>query len=326
MGDTEQKPSLSSSLATPKGAMIAVPVIFGAALILSLFANRDQPSAGAPSGTAQQEAASPSLPSTPARALAAANSASKASGSGEKNYRVAETTKVATSSKAGSFTPAQRQEIGQVVRDYLLANPEILVEVGEELEKRRQEKQNAANLKVLIAKKDKVFRSPYDYVLGNKDGDVTIVEYFDYNCGWCKRALNEVVNLTKNDKKVRVVMKEFPIFGEDSQFAAKAAMASVKLGKYWPFHVAMMRAERVTKANTMQIAASVGIDVEALKKEMAKPEYDKALQENARLAQQLGMQGTPAFIIDANINYGYVPLDGLKKTLAEIRKNGCKIC
>ena len=225
-----------------------------------------------------------------------------------------------------SFSAAQRDAIGQIVREYLLKNPEVLVEVSAELDKRRKAEEAGKQSRVLISEKESIFRSPHDYVLGNPNGDITVVEYFDYNCGWCKRALNEVNKLTDQDKNVRVVMKEFPIFGEHSTFAAKAALASIKQNKYWEFHTALMKAKQVTTSSTLDIAKSVGIDVEALKTEMAKPVYDKTIEENSRIAQALGMQGTPGFIVDSRVNFGYVPASGLKDMLADIRKEGCKVC
>lgn len=306
--------SFVQKLTKPKGAMLAVPAIVAAALVISVFAGgetsvaRDtqklQPSAQAPSkptSSLANEATNPQI-EKPIQLAAADNPSSQ------------------------SFTAAQEKDIGAIVRRYLLKNPELLVEISAELERRRTETQEKNQAKVLIDEKKSIFRSPYDYVLGNREGDITVIEYFDYNCGWCKRALPEISKLTASDKKVRVVMKEFPIFGPDSTFAAKAAMASVKQDKYWVFHTALMKADKVTEANTFDIAKSVGVDVAALKLEMAKPEYDKALAENARIAQALGMQGTPGFIVDSRVNYGYVPADGLTKMLAEIRKEGCKIC
>lgn len=226
----------------------------------------------------------------------------------------------------GAFDDKQRAEIGRIVRAYLLANPKILEEVSIELTKIREREKEQQREQVLVDEKQSIFRSPLDFVLGNPEGDITVVEYFDYNCGWCKRALKEVSTLTKVDQNVRVVMKEFPIFGEGSEFAARAAMASKVQGKYWEFHTALMQAKRVTKENTLEIASQVGIDVAALQEEMKKPKYQQAIADNGRIAQALGMQGTPGFIIDNRVNYGYLPADGLKQIVAEVREKGCKVC
>lgn len=224
------------------------------------------------------------------------------------------------------FNADQKAEIGRLVRDYLLTHPEILVEVSQELEKRRKVEEEATRSKTLVDQKQQIFRSPHDFVLGKKDSDITIVEFFDYNCGWCKRALDEITKMSAADPNIRFVMKEFPIFGEHSQFAAKAALASKKQGKYWEFHQALMKERQVTKDNTLDIAKSVGLDVDALKREMENPLYDQVLAENTQVAQALGMQGTPAFIVDSKVNYGYVPANELTAMVAEIRKEGCKVC
>jgi protein-disulfide isomerase len=232
----------------------------------------------------------------------------------------------AAEGKSSLFTAEQQKEIGRLVREYLLANPEVLVEASAELEKRRKIEEEAARSQVLSEQKDQIFRSPHDFVLGDENAKITVVEFFDYNCGWCKRALTEINKFTKKDPNVRIVMKEFPIFGDNSQFAAKAALASKKQGKYWEFHQALMKERQVTRENTLDIAKSVGMDVEALKREMENPLYDQVLAENIQIAQALGMQGTPGFIIDSKVNYGYLPANELHEMVADIRKEGCKIC
>jgi protein-disulfide isomerase len=232
----------------------------------------------------------------------------------------------AAEGKSSLFTTEQQQEIGRLVREYLLANPEVLVEVSAELEKRRKIEEEAARSQVLSEQKGQIFRSPHDFVLGDENAKITVVEFFDYNCGWCKRALTEINKFTEKNPNVRIVMKEFPIFGDNSQFAAKAALASKKQGKYWEFHQALMKERQVTRENTLDIAKSVGIDVEALKREMENPLYDQVLAENTQIAQSLGMQGTPGFIVDSKVNYGYLPANELHDMVADIRKEGCKIC
>ena len=250
-----------ASLTTIRGALLATPIVVGTGLVLSLAAPDTVHSQRAGSDQAERvaQARTDALPDTKPIQLAQATDTKSA-------------TPAKTESGTSSFTPAQRAEFGKLVREYLLANPEVIVEVSEELQRRQQEQQNKQRREVLTSSKDQIFRSPVDFVLGDSDGDVTIVEYFDYNCGWCKRALNEVTKLTKADPKVRVVMKEFPIFGEHSEYAARAALASKAQGKYWDFHVALMKEGRVTKNNVMTIAERVGLDVDALKAEMEEPE------------------------------------------------------
>lgn len=319
MAHQHQASSLLHSFTKPKGVLLAAPIIVGAALVLSAIGGGDKSIAR---DSDDRQGVATGQPATGATQ----NLATTASGAVSQETAPIRLAAADKPPQSGAFSAAQREQIGQIVREYLLQNPEVLVEVSAELDRRRKAEEAGKQAKVLISEKKSIFRSPHDFVLGNPNGDITVVEYFDYNCGWCKRALNEVNKLTEQDKNVRVVMKEFPIFGEHSTFAAKAALASIKQNKYWEFHTSLMRAERVTTSNTMDIAKRVGIDVDALKKEMANPVYDEAIAENSRIAQALGMQGTPGFIVDSRVNFGYVPADGLKQMLAEIRKEGCKVC
>ncbi len=125
-----------------------------------------------------------------------------------------------------SFSDAQKKEIGEVVRQYLLENPELLLEVSQELEKRQQQAENKKREEALKTSAAELFHSPHDLVVGNPNGDVVMVEFFDYNCGWCKKGLPEVMSLIEKDKNLKLVLKEFPIFGGDSDYAAMAALAS----------------------------------------------------------------------------------------------------
>jgi protein-disulfide isomerase len=224
------------------------------------------------------------------------------------------------------FTAEQTQAIQQIVKEYLLKNPEVLVEVSKELEQRQQSAQADEHRKVILDQKSKIFSSALDYVGGNPKGDITIVEFFDYNCAWCKRALDEIVKVTKSDPKVRLVLKEFPIFGADSTLAAKAAIASVRQGKYWDFHLAMMREKQVTKDNLFQIAAKVGLDVNRLKADMDDPKVEAQHKETSQIAQSLNIEGTPGFIVDDKLNVGYLPADGMQALIGDSRKEGCKVC
>ena len=227
---------------------------------------------------------------------------------------------------SGQFSADQTKAIEQIVKDYLLKNPEILIEVGKELENRQATAQAAEHQKFIVQNKNAIFQAPTDFVLGDPKGDISVVEFFDYNCGWCKRAVDELMKLSKADPKVRIVMKEFPIFGENSIIAAKAAMASQKQGKYWDFHMALMKERQVTKDNVFSIAQKVGLDVEKLKADMADPAYDAAIKTTSGLAQALGIEGTPGFVVDSKVNVGFLPADGLQQLVTETRKTGCQVC
>lgn len=228
----------------------------------------------------------------------------------------------------GTFSDAQKQEIGEIVRQYLMDNPEVLLDVSKALEAKQQMAEAEQRKTALTANAKAIFHSPDDFVAGNPNGDVTIVEFFDYNCGWCKKGFPEVVSLIEKDKNLRVVLKEFPIFGGDSDYAAMAAMAAKKQNKYWELHSAMFSHEgKLTKENVDELAKAGGLDMEKLKADMASPEIAKALADTHQIAQALAINGTPAFIIDDQVSPGYLPADKLEATITEIRANGgCKIC
>ncbi len=214
-----------------------------------------------------------------------------------------------------------------IVHNYLTKNPEILVEMTTELDKRNQEEQAAQQEKVISENADAIFRSPLAYVAGNKDGDVTVVEFFDYNCGFCRRALLDLVKLIDNDDKVRVVFKELPIFGDESEGAAKAALAAGKQGKYFEMHQKLYsEAGKASKEKALKIAQELGLDVPQLEKDMESAEVQQALDEAKDLAHKLGLQGTPLYLIgDRSIPGAPEDLyDQLVANVAEIRKNGCK--
>jgi protein-disulfide isomerase len=229
--------------------------------------------------------------------------------------------------KTGTFTPAQVLALQDLVREYLMKNPEILADVSKELEHKQAAEQAAKAEQFLTDNKPKVFASGTDVIIGNPKGDVTVVEFFDYNCGWCKKAIDDVQTLTKSDPRVRVVLKEYPIFGGPaSVVAAKAAMASIKQNKYWEFHLALMREKQVTEANLFVVAERVGLNVAKLKADMADKKLDGIIEQNINIGQGLGIEGTPGFVIDSRVNVGYVPADGMKQMIGEIRKAGCKMC
>ena len=171
------------------------------------------------------------------------------------------------SAHAAEFNDAQRKEMESIIKDYLLANPDILREMGQLLEQQERLAEDQQRKGALVANADKIFRDGTDFVAGNPDGKVTMVEFFDYNCGWCKKGFSEVMALIESDKDLRFVLKEFPIFGGDSDYAAQAAIAAGKQGKYWDLHVAMFSHEgKITKETVDELAAAQGLDMAQLKK------------------------------------------------------------
>ena len=221
----------------------------------------------------------------------------------------------------------QEKQIVDGVRNSLTKNPEILVEMTTELDKRQAAEQAEKQQKIISDNADAIFRSPLAFVAGNPDGDVSVVEFFDYNCGYCRRALPDVVKLVDNDKKVRLVLKELPIFGEDSEAASKAALAAHKQGKYFEMHQKLFTEPgKADKEKALRIAGELGLDVAQLEKDMADPEIQKSLDQAKDLAQKLGLQGTPLYLIGDHVIPGAPDdlYDQLTKNVTEIREKGCK--
>ncbi|MGB2932051.1 MAG: DsbA family protein [Methyloceanibacter sp.] len=220
----------------------------------------------------------------------------------------------------------EQTRIEQTMRDYLTKNPEILVEMTTELDKRQAAEQSQQQNKAISENAEAIFRSPVSHVAGNPNGDVSVVEFFDYNCGYCRRALPDVVKLVNDDGKVRLVLKELPIFGEDSEAAAKYALAADKQGKYFEVHQKLMADPgKADKEKALRIAQELGLDMEQLEKDAASDETQKALDEAKELAQKLGLQGTPLYLIGDRIVPGAPDdlYDQLKANVAEVREKGC---
>ena len=228
---------------------------------------------------------------------------------------------------AGSFDDNQKAEIGTVVRDYLLKHPEILRDMSSALQLAEQEQQGKAAKQSIKDNAQSLFHSSTDLVLGNPNGKVTMVEFFDYNCAYCKRALPDVVALIAGDKDVKVVMKEFPILGESSMFASRVAMAAQKQGKYRELYEALFSAPgHLDDAHIMSIAKGLALDLDQLTKDSNSPEIAAIIRTNNEMAVKLGINGTPAFIIGQNLTPGAVGLDELKNQIASVRADGCAVC
>ena len=229
---------------------------------------------------------------------------------------------------AAEFNDSQRQEMGSIVRDYLLSHPEILQEMSQTLEQKQKLAEDEQRKDGLVKYANQIFRDKSDYVAGNPKGNVTMVEFFDYNCPWCKKDFPDVMALIDEDKELKVVLKEFPILGPDSEYAAKAAIAAGKQGKYLQMHTALYLHEgRVTPEIVDEIAAAQDLDMEQLKRDMEDPKTAEIITRNRDLAQLLAINGTPAFIIDDKLIPGYLPKDELASTIKEVRARGaCLIC
>jgi protein-disulfide isomerase len=231
-------------------------------------------------------------------------------------------------SVVGKNGEVNQTRVESIVRDYLTKHPEILVDMTNELDKRQAAEQATQQSKAIGDNADKIFRSPVTFVAGNPNGDVSVVEFFDYNCGFCRKALPDVVKLVNNDNKVRLVLKELPIFGEDSEDAAKAALAAHKQGKYFEMHQKLFTEPgKADKAKALAIAKELGLDVAQLEKDMQDPSIKQALDETKDLAQKLNLQGTPLYLIGDHVLPG-APEDlyeQLTKNVTEVREKGCKV-
>lgn len=228
------------------------------------------------------------------------------------------------------FNEQQKQAIGDVVRDYLLKNPELLAEVIGELEKRQAEAQRTAQASAVQETQQTLLNAPHSFVAGNPSGDVTLVEFFDYNCGYCKKALADLQTLMKSDPKLRVVLKDFPVLGPDSVEASRVALAvknQLEGQKLFDYHVKVLETRgRVNGERAMAAAKEMGVDIAKLKKDMESPEQRTALQENMALGDKLNLTGTPAFIIGEVVIPGAVGIEPLKQVVDNVRSCGKAVC
>ena len=227
-----------------------------------------------------------------------------------------------------SKTPAQplsaseKLAIEGVVKDYLLNNPEVIIEAIQSL-RQRDERNKAKKAKANLVKfRNELLNDPDTPVGANPKGDVTIVEFFDYRCGFCKRVFPDIMKVINADQNVRYVFKEFPILGPESVTASRAALAAwiVDKSKYEAFHQAMMGSKGgLPESRVMKMAAKIGYDAKALKKAMKDPRIDKMLEKNFALAKALDINGTPGFVIGNEIIRGAVDLATLKQLVAQAR-------
>ena len=211
--------------------------------------------------------------------------------------------------------------VGKMVRDYILANPEVLVEAMQELEKKQESDRTNVAQKAIKAYEGELLRDAETPVGGNPNGNVVIVEFNDYQCPYCKRAYVAVKAVAKADGNVKIIHKDLPILGEASKIAALAALASVKQGKHAEMHAALMEnTARLDRAKILEIAGSTGLDVAKLETDMQDPNLQRIIERNMAVASALGVRGTPAFVIGNQFVPGAVDADALKQLIADARK------
>ncbi|HYM30620.1 MAG TPA: DsbA family protein [Candidatus Cybelea sp.] len=225
-----------------------------------------------------------------------------------------------------ALTPAQREAVEKIVRETIVKHPEIILEAVQSLQQQRKDEQVAQQKSALAQHRKALMDDQDSMVIGNPKGDVTVVEFFDYRCPYCKQMEPAIQATLKEDGKVRLMLKEYPILGEDSVLASRAAIASRKQGKYMAFHDALMRTKGVFTPDVIKLVAKeVGLDVARLEKDMADPAVDQIIRANQAIADSLGIEGTPGFVIGDRVISGGMPLPQFRTLISDAR-TGCATC
>ncbi|MEE8189431.1 MAG: DsbA family protein [Kiloniellales bacterium] len=228
----------------------------------------------------------------------------------------------AAQSLPGSFSPEQVEGIERLIQQYLMNNPQVLVESLNRFQQRQRVADQQRKQQAVRVHRKALYEDPDTPVFGNLEGDVAIVEFFDYRCPYCRKVAPTIKKVMEEDGKIRLVMKEFPILGPKSVQAARAALAAAKQGKYEEFHWAlMMKPGDMSAPHIRQTARDVGLDVKRLEDDMKSPDIERMIQINRQLATALSIQGTPAFVIGNALVPGAIDLPTLKRLVAEARAN-----
>jgi protein-disulfide isomerase len=213
--------------------------------------------------------------------------------------------------------PAVSQDLTDAaIERYIRTHPEVIMQALQAMETKRQAELQERQKSALATKQQELLHDPASPVSGNLRGEITLVEFYDYRCGYCKKAAQAVTDLQKDDPRVRVVYKDFPILGEPSELAAKAALASQAQGKHQAFHEALFASHAdMTKEEILKIAVGVGLDPKRLEADMANPQWQAVIEKNRALAQDLGISGTPGFIVGNELVPGMLDLNGLRELI-----------
>jgi protein-disulfide isomerase len=224
----------------------------------------------------------------------------------------------------------QKAEIEKIVHDYLMANPEVIRDAIDELERRQKVAEADSRSRAVAQSADKLFNSASQAIVGNPSGDVTLVEFFDYNCGYCKRALEDLAKLVDSDPKLRVVLKDFPVLGPGSTEAAEIATAlrlQFKPDKLYAFHRKLLTTRgQIGKAQALAVAKELGADTGRLEKDAKSEETRAALKESMELADSLNLTGTPSWVLGKEVIVGAVGYQQLKSKIDNTRKCGKSVC
>ena len=215
---------------------------------------------------------------------------------------------------------AFQQAVEQVVEQHLRTHPEVIEQSLRILQAKRQAEEQERTRQVIATKQAELLNDQDSPVSGNLEGDVTVVEFFDYRCGYCKRVAGTVTQLQQDDPNVRVVYKDYPILGEASELASRAALASKVQGKHLAFHEALLASEEeLTQETILALATAVGLDTEKLHRDMESPSIQTTIERNRTLAKELGINGTPGFIVGTELVPGALALKDLKNLIRQVR-------
>ncbi len=236
---------------------------------------------------------------------------------------------VALSAPVMAITDAERTELREEMRRYLMENPEVLLEAMQALEAKRSEEEAKARSSVLASMGDVLRETPRGAALGNQDGDVTLVEFFDYNCGYCKSALPQLQSLIAADPKLRVVLREIPVLGEPSLRASSVSLAFRHLSpeRYGEFHSKLLGHRGVADEDSaLAVAEELGQSEAAIRAAMALPEVKAALDESTRLSMMLRIDGTPTYVVANEVVVGAVEAETLQAKIENVRRCASTVC
>jgi len=223
--------------------------------------------------------------------------------------------------EAPPLSEKQQEAVKKLVHDYLMEHPEAVMEALQAFREKERLAEEESAKKAMAQRGDELNHDPNSVVFGNPEGDVTVVEFFDYHCPYCKAMIDSVLDTVNNDGKVRLVMKELPILGPDSVYAARAAIASRKQHLYPEFHKALMHMKGPLNENSvMQTAASVGLNVDQLKQDMDDKEVESIISANMNLARAIKVDGTPGWVVGDKLTSGAMSPQAFKQLIDDARK------
>lgn len=228
----------------------------------------------------------------------------------------------AADSASNALTAEQKAAVEETIRAYILSHPEVVIDSLTAYQAKQNQAQREAAEAAVATAGEELERDPSSPVVGNPDGDVTVVEFFDYRCGYCKGVLPSVQKLIKGDGNIRLVLKEYPILGPDSLTAAKASLAvwQTDPDKYMDVHAALLNAKgTLDEQRVLDLIAAEGVDRDTIRRAMADPGIEDALRANFELGQRLGVNGTPAFIIGDQLVPGAIDFEQMEKLVADAR-------